>query len=71
VTFHVISEKGTDLVVNFEAEDHGHLERLCETIKQQVSGVVDISHVYVNFEDEIPKIQSWGMLDPPSFDPES
>jgi nitrate reductase NapAB chaperone NapD len=58
VTFHVKSESGTELVVNFEAEDHDSLERLCTRIKEAIPEIIEIAHVYVNFEDEIEKIKS-------------
>ncbi len=62
VTFHVKSESGTELVVNFEAEDHDSLERLCSRLKEAIPEVIEIAHVYVNFEDEIEKIKS-GTID--------
>jgi hypothetical protein len=58
VTFHVKSESGTELVVNLEAEDHDSLERLCTRIKEAIPEIIEIAHVYVNFEDEIEKIKS-------------
>jgi nitrate reductase NapAB chaperone NapD len=62
VTFHVKSESGTELVVNFEAEDHDSLERLCSRLKEAIPEIIEIAHVYVNFEDEIEKIKS-GKID--------
>ena len=62
VTFHVESESGTELVVNFEAEDHDSLERVCSRLKEAIPEVIEIAHVYVNFEDEIEKIKS-GKID--------
>jgi nitrate reductase NapAB chaperone NapD len=62
VTFHVKSESGTELVVNFEAEDHDSLERVCSRLKEAIPEVIEIAHVYVNFEDEIEKIKS-GKID--------
>ena len=35
VTFQVKSESGTELVVNFEAEDHEALEGICERLKER------------------------------------
>ena len=58
VTFHVQSEDGTELVVNLEAEDSAALERLCQTLKDRIPDIIDISHIYVNFEEEIAKIVS-------------
>ena len=72
VTFHVKSESGTELVVNFEAEDHHSLERLCSRLKEAIPEIVEIAHVYVNFEDEIEKIKSGKIdkrsLNKPKFD---
>ena len=58
VTYHVTSDAGTELIVNLEAEDFDELERLCFQIKEEISDIVDIAHIYANFEDEIEKIQS-------------
>jgi nitrate reductase NapAB chaperone NapD len=58
VTFHVQSEAGTELVVTVEAHDFNALERICDDLKQGIPQIVDIAHVYVNFEDEVEKIQS-------------
>lgn len=66
VTFHVKSESGTELVVNFEAEDHDSLERLCSRLKEAIPEIIEIAHVYVNFEEEIEKIKS-GKIDKRSF----
>jgi nitrate reductase NapAB chaperone NapD len=57
VTFHVASESGTELVVNFEAEDHDALERLCDRLKDEIPQIVDITHLYVNFEEEVEKMK--------------
>ena len=53
VTFHVQSEEGTELVVNLEAEDSAALERLCQALRERIPDIVDISHIYVNFDEEI------------------
>ncbi|MDQ7785122.1 MAG: hypothetical protein RDU20_19710 [Desulfomonilaceae bacterium] len=58
VTYHVASDAGTELVVNLEADDFEDLERLCSRLKDEVCEIVDIAHIYVNFEDEIHKIRS-------------
>jgi len=55
VTFHVQSEPGTELIVNFEAEGFEELENLCEEIKDSTPDIIDITHVYLNFEEEIEK----------------
>jgi NapD protein len=57
VTFQVKSESGVELVVNLEAEDHEALEKLCTDLKERIPEIVDIAHVYVNFEEEIEKIE--------------
>ena len=56
VTFHVKSASGTELVVNLEAQDAEDLERRCRALKETVPAIVDITHIYVNFEDEPAKI---------------
>ena len=58
VTYHVQSSKGTELVVNLEAEDQGALEELCSRLKAAIPNIVEVAHVYVNFEEEIEKIRS-------------
>jgi nitrate reductase NapAB chaperone NapD len=56
VTFHVKSETGTELVVNLEAQDSLSLEQLCTDLKASIPEIVDIAHLYVNFEEEIERI---------------
>ncbi len=56
VTYHVRSESGTELVVNLEAEDHAGLELLCSELKEHIPEIVEIAHLYVNFEEEVEKI---------------
>ena len=58
VTFQVKSEPGTELVVNCEAHDHEALEGLCERLRAQIPQIVDITHIYVNFEEEVEKALS-------------
>jgi hypothetical protein len=58
VTFHVKSDSGTELVVNFEADDHAALEALCAELRREIPEIVEISHIYVNFEDEVAKIRA-------------
>jgi hypothetical protein len=58
VTYHVQSPEGTELVVNLEAEDQGALEELCFRLKAEIPHIVEVAHVYVNFEDEIEKIKA-------------
>lgn len=58
VTFQVKSETGTELVVNFEADNHEALEDICERIKGEIPQIIDITHIYVNFEEEVEKALS-------------
>ncbi|MFH1115684.1 MAG: chaperone NapD [Pseudomonadota bacterium] len=58
VTHHVTSDAGTELVVNLEADDFDDLERLCGRLKEEISEIVDIAHIYANFEEEVDKIRS-------------
>ena len=55
VTFQVKNESGTELVVNFEADDLEALEGICERLKGEIPQIVDITHIYVNFEEEVEK----------------
>jgi nitrate reductase NapAB chaperone NapD len=56
VTFQVMSESGKQLVVNLEAEDHEALESLCRDLRSAIPEIVEIAHIYVNFEDEVEKM---------------
>ena len=58
VTFQVKSEPGTELVVNFESRDHEALEGICGKLKEQIPQIIDITHIYVNFEEEVEKALS-------------
>lgn len=58
VTFQVKSEAGTELVVNFEADDNEALEGICEKLKDRIPQIIDITHIYVNFEEEVEKALS-------------
>ena len=58
VTFQVKSESGTELVVNFEADDNEALESICEKLKARIPKIIDITHIYVNFEEEVEKALS-------------
>jgi nitrate reductase NapAB chaperone NapD len=58
VTYHGKSESGMDLIVNIEADDHNELETLCREIKDTIPEIMDIGHIYINFEEELEKIQS-------------
>jgi hypothetical protein len=56
VTFQVASESRTELVVNLEEENQGALEALCDWLKEAIPQIVDINHLYVNFEEEVEKM---------------
>jgi nitrate reductase NapAB chaperone NapD len=56
VTFQASSESGSELVVNFEAETLSELERFCLELKANTPGILDIVHLYVNFEEEVQEI---------------
>jgi nitrate reductase NapAB chaperone NapD len=56
VTFQAKSESGTELVVNLEAEDQGALERVCDALKERIPEIIDVTHIYVNFEEEVEKM---------------
>lgn len=60
VTFHVSSDSETELVVNLEAEDIDELEKLCGQLKKNIREIVDITHIYVNFEEEVQKAEPGG-----------
>jgi nitrate reductase NapAB chaperone NapD len=66
VTVQAESNSGTELVVNLEAEDNGRLEQLCGELKARIPRIVDIIHVYVNFEEEVEKMESRDSGSPPS-----
>ncbi|MGC8659833.1 MAG: chaperone NapD [Desulfomonilaceae bacterium] len=58
VTFQGQSDSGIDMIVNIETDNHNELEGLCQRIKGAIPEIVDIGHIYINFEDEIEKIQT-------------
>jgi nitrate reductase NapAB chaperone NapD len=58
VTFQVKSESGNELVVNFEADDPEALEDVCERMKERIPKIIDITHLYVDFEEEVEKTLS-------------
>ncbi len=53
VTAHAQSESGSEIVITIEAEDHDFLERLCQELRETITEIIEISHVYMNFEEEI------------------
>ncbi len=56
VTYQTASESRTELIINLEAEDQGALEDLCNRLKEEIPQIVDINHLYINFEEEVEKI---------------
>jgi hypothetical protein len=56
VTFHVKSDSGTELIVNLEAEDLQALEALCTLLQDSIPQIIDISHLSVNFEEEVENL---------------
>ena len=58
VTYQARSDSGTELIVNFEADDHAALEALCDRLKQAIPQIVEIAHLYVNFEEEIENMEA-------------
>ena len=70
VTYHVQSSEGTELVVNLEAEDQGALEVLCSRLKADIPDIVEVAHVYINFEEEIKKIRTSKVDSETLFKPE-
>ncbi len=58
VTFQVASENGSELIVNFEAESQDELETFCKHLRSQIPEIIDIGHIYINFEEEIEALKS-------------
>ncbi|MGD9817303.1 MAG: hypothetical protein AB7V04_01250 [Desulfomonilaceae bacterium] len=58
VTFQVASESGSELIVNFEAKNQDELEILCRKLRDEIPEIIDIGHIYINFEDEIDHLKS-------------
>lgn len=56
ITFHVGSDDGSELIVNFEVQSQLELEPFCRMLKTEVPEIVDIAHVYINFEDEVDSL---------------
>lgn len=56
VTFQAMSESGKEVIVNFEAEDHEALQSICRELKTEIPEIVEIAHIYVNFEEEVEKL---------------
>lgn len=53
MTFQVASENGSELIVNFEAENQDELEEFCKFLRSEIPEIIDIGHIYINFEEEI------------------
>ncbi len=56
ITFHVSSDDGSELIVNFEAPTQEELQPFCSMLKTQIPEIIDIGHVYINFEDEVDSL---------------
>jgi nitrate reductase NapAB chaperone NapD len=57
ITFHVSSQCGAELIVNFEAENQETLEKFCTLLRCSIPEIIDIGHIYVNFEEEIDRMK--------------
>jgi nitrate reductase NapAB chaperone NapD len=57
ITFQVCSENGSELIVNFEAQNQDELDELCRHLRMAVPEIIDIGHVYINFEDEVEQMR--------------
>lgn len=66
VTFYASSDTATELVVTLEAEDHQALDQLCTDLTGNIPEILNITHVYVNFEEEVEKAQT-GRVDKKMF----
>lgn len=53
ITFHVCSSCGSELIVNFEVENQTALEKFCSHLKTRIPEIIDIGHIYINFEEEV------------------
>ncbi|MEF3255575.1 MAG: chaperone NapD [Deferribacterales bacterium] len=53
---HTVSEDKCGIVVTLEAENEDQLEDICQRIKNH-DAIIDISHHYFNFEEEVDKIR--------------
>ncbi len=56
ITFHCESQSSLEMVVTIEAEGTRDLDRICSELKSRMPEIVDIAHLYVNFEDEVERI---------------
>lgn len=57
VTCQATSQYGAEIIINLEADDHFGLEELCSRLKQAIPQIVDVAHVYVNFDEETGKTE--------------
>jgi hypothetical protein len=69
VTFHVASDSRTELVITIEAQDQLDLERVCRELHEHIPEIVEVAHLYINFEEEIEKIQSGDVDRATLYDP--
>ncbi|HMK35371.1 MAG TPA: chaperone NapD [Desulfomonilaceae bacterium] len=63
ITIQTTAPSGTELVVNMEAENHGALEDLCNSLKEHIPEIIDVAHIYIHFEEEVEKMVSGGSDD--------
>ena len=57
ITFQVASESGSELIVNFEAENQDELDEFCRYLRAEIPEIIDIGHIYINFEEEIEQLK--------------
>lgn len=57
ITFQVASESGSELIVNFEAENQDELDKFCRYLRAEIPEIIDIGHIYINFEEEIEQLK--------------
>jgi nitrate reductase NapAB chaperone NapD len=60
ITYQAKSDSGTEIVVNMEVENPTELDRLCAKLKATIPHVVDITHIYMNVEEEVHKLIEQG-----------
>lgn len=57
VTFHGESRSSQQIVITIEADGIRDLDRICSQMADEIPEIIDIAHLYVNFEDEVEKIR--------------
>jgi nitrate reductase NapAB chaperone NapD len=55
VTVYAESQSGSEIIITIEADGEMDLDRICNELRARIPEIVDIAHLYVNFEDEIEK----------------